>query len=283
MTGENAKRGVALRSRRGFLSFSLSADPAAPARPMTSPITHSVRAVIVPDLPQEIVLACRPMDRPLLRLVPSAALFEKRLRTLLGERREEDEPRLRQAVEEAQVQGSLALAGREATPEEVARLHAALRAVPPSAPLTAEALLAWNAAATGRPAAWRRQERTREGGPPPAPAAFVESRVRVLEQWIAEPSGRELSPAQGAALVLARIHEILPFDEGNGLVARLAASHLMVRAGARPPVLVGEDRVRLDAALLAAYQLETEPLCRVLEEASARALEVMVRALEPGA
>jgi hypothetical protein len=62
-------------------------------------------------------------------------------------------------------------------------------------------------------------------------------------------------------------------------VARLAASHLMVRAGARPPVLVAEDRVRLDAALLAAYQLETEPLCRVLEEASARALEVMVQTL----
>jgi hypothetical protein len=220
------------------------------------------------------------MDRPLLRLVPSSALLEKRLRAWLGERREEDVPQLREAVEEAQARGSLALAGREPSPAGVGSVREAVRAVPPSAPITAEALLAWSGALTGRAAGWRRQERTRADGPPPAPVAFIESRVRVLEQWLAEPSGRELTAAQQAALVLARIHEILPFDEGNGLVARLAASHLMVRAGVRPPVLVEEDRPRLDAALTAAYQLETEPLCRLLEEASGRALEVMVRAVE---
>jgi Fic/DOC family protein len=234
------------------------------------------------------------MDRPLLRLVASPAVLEKRLRTLLGPRREEDDPRLQEAVEAAQVLGSLDLAGRPATPDDlqaarrgenapefVQGLLRARRAVQPSAPVTGEALLAWSAALTGRPASWRATERTRPDGPPPAPAAFVESRVRMLEAWLDEPSGRELSAAQRAALVLARVHEILPFEEGNGLVARLAASHLMVGAGARPPVLTGEDRARLDAALTSAYQLETEPLCRLLEEASARALEVMVRALEP--
>jgi hypothetical protein len=220
------------------------------------------------------------MDQPLLRLAPSAAVLEKRLRALLGDLREQDVPRLREAVEEAQVLGSLDLAGREGTAEEVRALHAARQAVPAGAALNAAALLAWSAALTGRPAGWRRTDRTREGGPPPAPAAFVESRVRVLEQWLAEPSGRELAAAPQAALVLARVHEILPFDEGNGLVARLAASHVMVRAGARPPVLVAADRPRLDAALTAAYQLDTEPLCRLLEDASARALEVMVKALE---
>ncbi|HEX6737929.1 MAG TPA: Fic family protein [Vicinamibacteria bacterium] len=220
-----------------------------------------------------------PME-PLLRLAPSAALLEKRLRAALGERREQDEPRLAAAVEEAQILGSLDLAGREAAPEEVAALRAARRAVPPAAPLTADTLLAWSGALSGRAAAWRRVERAREDGPPPAPAAFVESRVRVLEHWLAEPSGRELAAAPQAALVMVRIHEILPFEEANGLVARLAASHLMVRAGARPPVLVAADRARLDAALTAAYQLDTEPLCRLLEDAATRALEVMVRAIE---
>ena len=216
----------------------------------------------------------------LLRLAPSAALLDRRLRTLLGERQEADLPALREAVEEAQARGSLALAGREPSPGDVGRLRQAVRAVPPSTPVTAGALLAWSAAFSGAAASWRRQERTRADGPEPAPVAFVESRVRVLEQWLAEPSGRELGASSQAALVLARIHEILPFDEGNGLVARLAASHVMVRAGARPPVLVAEDRTRLDAALAAAYRLETEPLCRLLDEASARALEVMVQTLE---
>jgi hypothetical protein len=56
----------------------------------------------------------------------------------------------------------------------------------------------------------------------------------------------------------------------------------MVRAGARPPVLVGGDAARLEAALQAAFRLETEPLAGLLEEASERALDVMLQTLESG-
>lgn len=93
-------------------------------------------------------------------------------------------------------------------------------------------------------------------------------------------SGRELRAAQAGALALARIVEVLPFDEANGRVSRLAASHVMVRAGERPPILVKGDCPRLRAALQAAFRLDTEPLSRLLEEASARSLDVMIRALE---
>jgi Fic family protein len=105
---------------------------------------------------------------------------------------------------------------------------------------------------------------------------FIASRLAILEQWLAVESSRELKPAQAGALAMARIVEILPFAAGNGRVARLAASHLMVRAGARPPVLVGTDAVRLEASLRAAFQLSTEPLTSLLEEASERALDVMI-------
>jgi Fic family protein len=74
--------------------------------------------------------------------------------------------------------------------------------------------------------------------------------------------------------------EILPFDDGNGRVSRLAASHLMVQGGARPPILVGADKARLDEALQAAFQLHTEPLAALLDEASERVVDVMIRALE---
>ena len=78
---------------------------------------------------------------------------------------------------------------------------------------------------------------------------------------------------------MARILEIRPFERGNGRVARLAASHLMVRAGVRPPILAGTDAPRIEAGLAAAFQLATEPLSGLLEEASERALDVMIGVL----
>jgi hypothetical protein len=229
------------------------------------------------------------------RLVTSPALRERRLATLLGGRDPRD-PALQAAVQDAQVVGSLGLAGIPASVEEVRAARAgqsaapavagmvrALGAVEAGAPVTLAALKAWNAALTGSRGDLRQGERERMDGPPPSPPRFVEGRLHIVEQWLATESGAELKAPQQGALVMARIVEILPFEEANGRVARLAASHLMVRAGVRPPVLVAEDEGRLREALAAAFALHTEPLCALLEEASARAMDVMIRALEPAA
>jgi hypothetical protein len=92
-------------------------------------------------------------------------------------------------------------------------------------------------------------------------------------------SGQELRPAQAGALALARIVEVLPWEDANGRVSRLAASHLMVKGGARPPILVKGDAPRLLASLQAALRLDTEPLARLLEEASGRSVDVLIQAL----
>jgi hypothetical protein len=231
----------------------------------------------------------------LLRLAPSRALKEKRLAALLGGRSEQ-EPALREALGDAQVAGSLALSGFQVTaadvraarsrpdaPAPVRALLSALDVVAPDEPLTVVALVRWHGAVTGGAAGFRRAERTREDAPPPAPAAFVESRLQILQHWLQVESSRELTGAQAAALALARIVEILPFDDGNGRVSRLAASHLIARAGGRPPILLGDDAPRLRAALQSAFALHTEPLATLLEEASERALDVMAAALEAGA
>jgi hypothetical protein len=217
-----------------------------------------------------------------LRLAPSAAAKEKRLAALLAGRDAAD-PALAEALVAAQGRGSLELAGIAGTPEE-ARMAEALRravgAVDPQAPFTVEAVLAWQAALTGA-RTFRRQSRDRPEGPPPAPAEFIASRLEIVEGWLGADSSRELKAAQLGALVLARIMEILPFDRGNGLVARLAASHLMVRAGSRRPILVGADAARLEESLRAAFQLHTEPLARLLEDAAERSLDVLLAALSP--
>ena len=215
---------------------------------------------------------------PLLRLAPSAALKEKRLAALL-QGREADIPRLDDAVRRAQAMGSLELSGLQPTPDEIDRLLRAQAAVDPRSPFTVEALLAWHRAATGS-AGLRAGARDREGGPPPAPAEFVATRLQNLQEWLGVESSAVLKPAQRGALVMARTVEILPFDDGNGRVARLASSHVMVGAGARPPILAARDRGRLVQCLQAAFQLHTEPLASLLDEAAERALDVMIRTLE---
>src|SRR5205809_2307725 len=96
-----------------------------------------------------------------LRLTTSAPLKEQRLRALLAGR---PETVARDAVEQAQVAGSLELAGAAVPREEAAaRLLAATRAVDPSAPFTEAALLAWHRAAVGE-GGYRRDERARTEG-----------------------------------------------------------------------------------------------------------------------
>lgn len=230
------------------------------------------------------------MSQPL-RLQPSAAVKEKRLATLLEERGlRPDDPGLAGIVEDAQLLGSLELAGVRATweevrssrtagegPAEVLALRRARAAVPAAAPFSLAGIGAWHEALAG-PVGFRRGERERDGAPT-APAEFVPSRLATLEEWLEGAGSRDLKPEQGAAVALARIVEIAPFDDGNGRVSRLTASHLMVRGGLRPPILVAGDAARLRSALESAFRLETEPLVLLLVEASGRALDVMIQSL----
>lgn len=228
-----------------------------------------------------------------MRIEPPVAAREKRLAALLAAvGRDAGDAQLAATVEDAQLLGSLALAGvscswdevrasrQGAGPKEALALRRALAAVPPLAPFTVAALRAWHEALAG-PVGFRRGESEREGAPV-APPERIADRLAILEQWLATPGIRDLTPAQAAGLAYARIVEVRPFDDGNGRVARLAASHLMVAGGMRPPVLVAGDGPYLVACLRAAFRLDTEPLVSLLAEASARALEVMIQSLEKG-
>jgi Fic family protein len=230
------------------------------------------------------------MKEPL-RLQPSAAVKEKRLSALLEERglRAEDAG-LAGLVEDAQLLGSLELSGLRFSwdevrssrvtgqgPAEVLALRRARAAVPAEAPFSLDALRAWHEAVAGKEGL-RRGEREREGATP-APPGLVEGRLATLAEWLEVAGPRDLTPDQAAAVALARLVEILPFEDANGRVSRLAASHLMVRGGMRPPILVAGDAPRLRAALESAFRLETEPLVALLAEASGRALDVMIQTL----
>ncbi len=228
------------------------------------------------------------------RLRPASAVRERRLAALLvAGGREAEDPDLRAVVEDAQLLGSLELAGfrfvwsevrgsraEGAGPLPILSHRRARAAVEREAPLTLAAIRSWHEALAG-PVGFRQDPRARNG-PPTAAPELIESRMALLETWLGARSGQDLRPEQAAALAMARIVEVLPFDDGNGRVARLAASHVMVRGGKRPPILVAADGPRLVAVLQAAFRLETEPLSILLDEASGRARDVMIQALEKG-
>ena len=230
------------------------------------------------------------MTQPL-RLQPSAAVKEKRLAMLLVDRGlSPDDMGLAAIVEDAQLLGSLELAGFHFTwdevrssrvvgegPAEVLALRRARAAVRADAPFSLDAIRAWHGALAG-PVGLRRGARERDGVPP-APAGLIEGRLATLAEWLEVAGPRDLTPDQAAAVALARLVEILPFDDANGRVSRLAASHLMVRGGMRPPILVAGDAPRLRAALESAFRLETESLVALLAEASGRSLDVMIQTL----
>jgi len=225
-----------------------------------------------------------------LTLQPALSAKEKRLAALLAER-SVAEADLWRPVRAAQIAGSLALSGIEA---DALAVEAGLRgepmagpvkaalgaydAVPPAAPLSLKALLAWQGAFTGGLGALRQTPCARSEGPPSSPPEWIEARLQVLLEWLAAGSAQELTPGQRGALALARLVEIAPFEKGNGRVARLASSHLMVQGGARPPVLLGSDGPRMRAALQAAFRIDTAPLVLLLREASERALDLMLAA-----
>ncbi len=226
----------------------------------------------------------------LIRLGPSASAKQKRLTALEAEKGG-DTAFLAGCVVDARLLGSLELAGESASWEEVRgsrrgepgppaveRLRAAFGAVAPGAALDRSALRAWHAAALGCGSNWRRGARTQ--GVPGAPPERIEGRLEILETWLASDSVAKLKPVEAGALVLSRLVEILPFDDGNGRVSRLAAGHVMRRAGGQEPILVGADGPRLAACLQTAFALDLQALAALLEEASERSLDVMIQALE---
>jgi Fic family protein len=214
----------------------------------------------------------------LIRLGPSAMAKEKRLAGLAEGRSPADLAHAERAVDDARLAGSLELAN-STTAAEAERLRAAW-GVRPEAAFAVDALLDWHAAVTGSAEGLRSSARDRRDGPPACPPGLIRGRLENLEHWLATAGAAQLSASQRGALVLARLTEILPFHDANGRVARLATSHVMARAGVRPPILVGADRQRIEACLQAAFQLSTEPLVMLLDEGMERALDAAIRALE---
>src|SRR5258708_263780 len=162
-----------------------------------------------------------------LRLAPRASHKEKRL-AALREGRERVDPSLQEAVEDAQLLGSLNLSGFDFAWEEVKAsrrgepVHPAIlglrragKVVDARAPFSVASLLAWQEAVVGAAPGYRQTDRVRADALPPAPPGRIAGRLAILEQWLNAASGHELKPVQHPPLVLPRALPILPFDDAT--------------------------------------------------------------------
>jgi hypothetical protein len=219
-----------------------------------------------------------------LRLEPSVAVREGRLARLLAARGlAAEDVRLARIVEDAELVGSLELAGlpvswedaRAGSLPQLEALRRAREAVPREARLTLAAVKAWHEALAG-PIGFRRVDAAG------ARAEFIEDRLASLVEWLEARGVEDLAAEEKASVALARIVEIRPFDEANGRVARLAAAHVMRRAGPCAADPRRRRRPAAQAALEAAHRLETGPLVELVREASGRALDVRIQSLERG-
>jgi len=95
-------------------------------------------------------------------------------------------------------------------------------------------------------------------------------------QWFSADSFAELHPIEQAGIVLLRLIELRPFDEGNEKTALVAASLFTLRSGL-PPIIIGvEAQPAYRAALNEGIRMNTKPMVELMAESVERSLGLMI-------
>lgn len=103
--------------------------------------------------------------------------------------------------------------------------------------------------------------------PEQASATRLLGRLESVCHWFTAESFAELHPAEQASIVLLRLLELKPFDEGNTRTA-LAASSLFALRSQLPPIIIKpEMQVAYQAALNEGGKMNTKPMVDLVAEA----------------
>lgn len=95
-------------------------------------------------------------------------------------------------------------------------------------------------------------------------------------QWFSADSFRELHPIEQAGIVLLRLIDLRPFDQGNDQTALVAASLFTLRSGL-PPIIIGvETQSIYRAALNEGVRMNTKPMVEFVAESIEKALSQMI-------
>jgi Fic family protein len=95
-------------------------------------------------------------------------------------------------------------------------------------------------------------------------------------QWFSADSFAELHPIEQAGIVLLRLIDLRPFDQGNERTALVAASLFTLRSGL-PPIIIGvETQPAYRAALNEGIRMNTKPMVELIAESIEQNLGLMI-------
>jgi Fic family protein len=113
-------------------------------------------------------------------------------------------------------------------------------------------------------------------GHEPTAAELVSPVVENALGWFQSPSFAEMHEVEKAALMLIKLVDIQPFDEGNGKTLRLFSGFFLLKAG-YPPAIIPPDRAgQYAVAIHKALRLQTQPIIDLITEAVEHSLAYLL-------
>lgn len=112
--------------------------------------------------------------------------------------------------------------------------------------------------------------------PEPAAATRLLARLESVCHWFTAESFAELHPAEQASIVLLRLIEVKPFDEGNTRTALAAASLFALRSQLPPIIIEPEMQLAYRTALSEGVKMNTKPMVDVVAQALVKAARDLV-------
>jgi Fic family protein len=105
---------------------------------------------------------------------------------------------------------------------------------------------------------------------------FISRSLDNFFSWLSAESLDEIHPIEKAALVLARIVDIWPFEFGNLTMAVIFANLFLRKAGFSPFFVLPEHMKEFNAIVAQAMSIETQPLVNAIHRTIKREMETIV-------
>jgi hypothetical protein len=106
---------------------------------------------------------------------------------------------------------------------------------------------------------------------------FIERSLENFFGWLSAESLKQIHPIERAAVILARIVDIWPFEFGNVTAAIVAANISLGQDGFSPFFVLPEHKKEFDAALGLAMTVETQPLVNAIHRTIKREMEALAQ------
>jgi len=106
---------------------------------------------------------------------------------------------------------------------------------------------------------------------------FINQSLDNFFNWMTAESVAEIHPIEKAALVLTRIVDIWPFDNGDLTMAVVLANAFLRQAGMAPFFVLPEHMAEFEKAVAQAVTIETLPLVNAIHKTIKREIEEIAR------